>query len=162
MSLKENPLPPQVLALMYKDALVIPTAMQVDKAVHIPSLGGNSKHCLIVVHTPGYAYLEDDVLQFLTKILEAINFTLNDVAIVNVASTAVGYQQSIETWQPQVALLFGHSPIEFDMPVNFPEFKVQQVNGITFLHSPSLRECMDNKDLKAQLWQCLKSIFLNK
>ena len=161
MKIKENPLPTQVLALMYKNVLVVPTVGPVVP-VHMPSLGGNKKHCLIVVHTTGFAYLPDDVLDFLTKILSAIQYTLNDVAIINMAITSVSYEQAVEIWNPTSILLFGIDPVQMGMPVNSPMYKAQQVGGIMCLYSNSLGECMESKELKAQLWQCLKSIFLNQ
>src|ERR1700761_3571638 len=52
-------------------------------------LGGNKKNISILVNSPGSAFLPDNQLTFLPKILEACRMNIGDVAIINTASAPV-------------------------------------------------------------------------
>lgn len=123
-------------------------------------LGNNKKHVLIVVDYEGAAYLPDDELAFLTKMLTACKLGLGDVAIVNSAHyPKYSSADYLRQFRSQQVLLFGRDPESFGLPLAFPQFQVQAFAGVTFLSSPPLGEMMDNTALKSTLWASLKRIF---
>ena len=123
-------------------------------------LGEFKKRILLVVNYPGVAYLPDEPLNFLTSILNACKLSLADVAILNIANMpSIQYSNLREKYNSTVIMLFGSSPSELEMPVNFPEFQIQPFNNCTFLYTPVLEKLESDKVLKSKLWVCLRRIF---
>jgi len=126
-------------------------------------LGNNRRKITILVNSPGNAFLPDDQLNVLTKMLEACRMNIGDVAIVNHANTPVNIAGLRQQLAPSVALLFGLQPADIKLPIQFPIFKIQAYADCTFLCAPGLGELVppteESKLLKSKLWVCLKSIF---
>jgi hypothetical protein len=123
-------------------------------------LGENKKNILLIVRYANATYLPDEQLNFLTSILGACKLSLGDVAILNVANAPADIYNGVsEQFNSLVTVLFGITPIEFAMPINFPEFQVQAFNNCTFLHTPILEELEIDKVLKSKLWVCLRKMF---
>lgn len=126
-------------------------------------LGKNLQHVLVVVRAPGEPFLPEDELQLLTKMLGACKLNLGDVAIVNDAAARLRMNDLKAQLQPVKALLFGVEPSETGLPLSFPLFKEQEYAGCTYLYCPSLTELNQPTDsgrqLKQQLWGCLKKLF---
>lgn len=126
-------------------------------------LGSNRRKITILVQSPGIAFLPDDQLAVLTKMLEACRLNMGDVAIVNHAAAPVTITALRQQLQPSIVLLFGLSPLEIQLPVSFPVFKIQAYDQSTYLCAPSLEELVGTTDesklLKSKLWVCLKSLF---
>lgn len=124
------------------------------------ALGHNQRHISIVVDYPGITHLPDASLQFLTNVLGACKLSLADVIIVNYHSHAgVPARQFIDHFHSKSVLLFGISPDQFGLSARFPEFQVQQLAGITYLWTPTLEACSEDKLLKSKLWVSLQRIF---
>jgi hypothetical protein len=117
----------------------------------------------VIVQFGGEAFLPEQHLQLLTKMLGACKLNLGDVAIVNDASRKVEINQLKEQLYPKQVLLFGISPEETGLPLSFPMFKPQEYAGTTYLYTPSLeelnQETEEGKLLKRKLWDNLKQIF---
>jgi hypothetical protein len=126
-------------------------------------LGNNQRKVTILVNAPGSAFLPDNQLNFLTKILEACRMNIGDVAIVNHATTPVVVNTLREQLQPSAILLFGIEPTAIRLPINFPVFKLQPYDQCTYLSAPSLDGMVVNSEesklLKSKLWVCLKTLF---
>jgi hypothetical protein len=123
-------------------------------------LGDYKKGVLLIVRYPGAPYLPDQQLNFLTSVLTACKLGLADVAILNLSNAPeAAYKAISDHFISRVTVLFGITPGEFAMPVNFPEFQVQAFNNCTFLHTPILEELEADKILKSKLWVCLRRIF---
>ena len=139
-----------------------PTPAPASPAADAPqwkSLGQNARNILILVNTPGITFLPDEELAFLTQMLQACKLSLGDVALLNLAQhTQTGYQQILQQFNSKTVFLFGVSPGEWELPINFPAFQVQQFDSRKFLHSPGLGEMMNDKLLKTKLWASLKAI----
>lgn len=126
----------------------------------IKSLGENSKNILLVVTYKDSAFLPDDQLNFLTKILTACKLSLADVAIFNLHPFAgKPYNEIISHFNSKTVLLFGLSPKDFGMPIQFPVYQVQAFNKTTFLYSPVLEQLERDPKEKSKFWKCLKNIF---
>ncbi|MBY0229356.1 MAG: hypothetical protein K2W96_08770, partial [Gemmataceae bacterium] len=87
-------------------------------------LGSHRRRVTIIVDSPGSAFLPDDQLNFLTKILEACRMNIGDVAIVNHHTTPVAITALRQQLQPSVILIFGLEPTAIRLPINFPVFKL--------------------------------------
>ncbi len=126
-------------------------------------LGNNRQHVAVIVRFPGEAFLPENHLQMLTKMLGACKLNLGDVAIVNDATQQVNINVLKDQLSPKRVLLFGVSPEETGLPLNFPAFKDQEYAGSTYLYTPSLdelnKETEEGKVLKRKLWESLKKIF---
>jgi hypothetical protein len=123
-------------------------------------LGEYKKMVLLVVRYPNTAHLPDRQLSFLTSILTACKLGLGDVAILNISNApAADYKSISDQFRSRVTALFGITPAEFAMPVDFPEFQVQAFNNCTFLHTPILEELEADRVLKSKLWVCLRRMF---
>ncbi|MDF2191721.1 hypothetical protein [Paraflavitalea sp. CAU 1676] len=126
-------------------------------------LGNNRQQVSVIVRSPGEAFLPENNLQLLTKMLGACKLNLGDVAIVNDANLRVDMNLLKRQLQPKTALLFGVTPEEAGLPLSFPAFKAQEYAGTTYLFTPSLdelnMETEDGKLLKRRLWDSLRKIF---
>ncbi|WEK35409.1 MAG: hypothetical protein P0Y53_23195 [Candidatus Pseudobacter hemicellulosilyticus] len=126
-------------------------------------LGKNLQRVLVIVRAPGEAFLPEEELQLLTKMLGACKLNLGDVAIVNDASTQVEMSALKTQLNPVKALLFGIEPQETGLPLSFPPFKEQEYAGCTYLHAPALtalnQPTETGKQLKTELWTSLKKMF---
>lgn len=180
MALNDIQLNSALLAEMYRDSLVgineglqqnIHAQTREDKqgpekndpgteTLVVKQLGSFKKKILFVVRYPGITHLPDEQLSFLTSILAACKLSLADVAIVNLSNVpSATYHDIQEELRSVVTVLFGITPEEFEMPVNFPEFQIQPFNNCTFLHTPVLENLESDKILKSKLWVCLRRIF---
>lgn len=134
-----------------------------DAAAAYKFLGKNQQHVTVIVRFPGEAFLPENHLQMLTKMLGACKLNLGDVAIVNDATQAVEINRLKEQLFPKQVLLFGVAPDEAGLPLSFPMFKDQEYAGSTYLYTPSLdelnKETEEGKALKRKLWESLKKIF---
>ncbi|MBO9631651.1 MAG: hypothetical protein J7578_00940, partial [Chitinophagaceae bacterium] len=126
-------------------------------------LGKNARHIAIVVFSPNEAYLPDDQLQLLTKMLDACKLNLGDVAIINQATQVVHFTHLGDQLQSQKVLLFGVQPEQIGLPMNFPGYKEQEYAGCTYLLANPLGDMNqpneEGKALKGKLWGCLKKMF---
>ena len=123
-------------------------------------LGNNQKNILIVVQYNDVVHLPDDELNFLTGILTACKLSLGDVAIINTNNyKKVNYLDILNQFNSRIVFLFGISPADFGLPVNFPHFQVQAVSGCTYLSTPALEQRSADNMFKSRLWLCLRSIF---
>lgn len=126
-------------------------------------LGKNARHIAIVVFSPNDAYLPDDQLQLLTKMLDACRLNLGDVAIINQSSQVVHFTHLGDQLRSEKVLLFGVQPEQIGLPMNFPSYKEQEYAGTTYLLANPLGDMNqpneEGKALKGKLWGCLKKMF---
>lgn len=171
MSLNDILLNPQLLTDLYSNVLVethttnMPTQPKTPDANPMPAerpvnfLGKNEKQVLIAVSKDEVPYLPDGELNFLANILSACQLSLADVAIVNWKNVAVPYEEVINRLASKTIILFDISPIEFGLPINFPNFQIQQFSNRRYLSAPSLTAIEQDTTTKRQLWTALKTIF---
>lgn len=158
MDLNNIQLAPQTVAQLYTDVLIETHATAVPDNM-IKALGANKKNILIIVHYEGEMYLPDAALQFLTSILGACKLSLADVALVNNKEEKKNYRQLLQQFNSTTVLLFDVSPLQLELPINFPHFQIQKFNGCTYLYTPELQSIEKDKTLKKNLWLALKTIF---
>ena len=143
-----------ILKNLYGKSLVSEPVTAPAKQVTLKYLGNNAKQIVVLVNNPLNAFLSEDRLNFLTKMLGACKLNMGDIAIVNMVSANMG--QVMNELTPS-------SVISFDFDIQSPEFTVTERNGIRYLYAPSLdrldTETADAKAMKASLWKSLKELF---
>jgi len=175
MSLNKLRLSSQLVALLYPNSLLdtgnddaIPASNKavterqiIDEETKASKrLGNNQKNILIVVRYSDVVHLPDDELNFLTGMLSACKLSLDDVAIINTNNyRKAGYNDILAEFNSRIVFLFGVTPVEFGLPVNFPAFQVQTVSGAKYLYTPALEDRSKDSLFKSRLWLSLRSIF---
>lgn len=141
-------------------AKTAPVAVEIDS---YKILGNNRRKVTVIVNYPHEAFIPEDDLQVVTKILGACKLNLGDIALINNSSNAAEIEKIKEQLQPDKILLFGVSPSEIGLPISFPEYKQQNYAGTIFVSAPSITkmngESEENKLIKRKLWECLKTLF---
>ena len=156
---------------------VFPSAPPIAKPAVIPEpqstdetpfkyLGGFQKQVSIVVSEHFNPHISQEDLDFLSKLLMACKLSLNDVAIINIASNP----QATQLWKRMPAkamLLFDVDPGEIGLSFRRPHFEVQEWAESKFMCGPSLESFRLGDDaslkiLKGKLWVSLQKIFLGK
>lgn len=140
-------------------AVTDPIAPSTSNAA-IKSLGSNERKVLLLVSHPDKVFLPDEELKFLTGILAACKLSMADVALVNLAGTdGIGYKELLSQFNSTKVLLFGMEPSTIGLPMAFPAFQLQAFNGTTYHWCPELSRMENDRTLKAQLWNNLKTLF---
>lgn len=163
MSLDNIQLPPQIIAGLYNKSLVLldsyaPTT-ETTPGSTFKFLGKNAKRILVLVSVTDSIFLADEALDFLTKMLDACQLSLADIALVNVSDEKVFYQQLVEQFSPECFLLFGIAPADIDLPIHFPNFQLQKYNNCSFVTAPSLQVLAGSTAEKKLFWTALKTLF---
>ena len=172
MSLKNLELPASVLSELYANYLVEGSIANPHsnkktekkrEETKLSHLGGNEKKVLIVVDEKNYAFIGDDDLEWLEKMLLACKLTLADVAIINIQTKRLLIAQMKNELRPKKLLMLGPTPADLELPLHFPMFKVQEHDQCTYLCAPSPaqlnQETQEGKILRTKLWVSLKQLF---
>ena len=176
----ETHLPDFVIAKLYKDNLVVvPTSdepalpcktpakdREINTMVEKPQwtwLGGNKQNISIVVDDADNIFISEKKLQFLSDILSACKFDVNDVAIINIAKTPASFDQITEAAKSRYLLLFGADAKKILLPQPLNLFENKVMKNVSCLNSPSLETLMqpasETKTLKGKLWRALQIMF---
>jgi len=164
MGLDDIKLPPIVLQELYKHSLIELKSEQKPEekasSKQFYTLGNNSRRILVLVENNETLYLPDDQLNFLMGILAACNLSMEDVAIMNIIKNKpVTYKAFTNELKSEKIFLFGVNPGQIELPLDFPNYQIQQFNNQTYLTALPLSQFHDNKAEKTKLWICLKQIF---
>lgn len=175
-------LPAFVIADLYKNCLIEPQPEPVEKTIVQPGekvkkegankqkqlqyLGSNKKNIIVLVYDPTAIHINDDELAFLTKVLNACNLTIADIAIINICNNTVLFDELINELHAEYILLLGVDPSNIKLPFTMPHFQVQQFAKSTILCAPPLSgliaDTNESVALKRQLWSSLQKIFKMK
>lgn len=183
---KEN-IPDFVLAGLYPNSLVIidgempNVAKSGDKGSDLPIpnkenvrietsfldkkfwLGDNAQHIVLLVNDPDNVYINDSNLDFLGKILSACQFNLSDVAVVNIAKTAIGWEDLQTKLAPKYVIFFNCKQSQIGLKDDLKPYQPDRKNGCTYLLASSLTKMNDgsaeSKQEKQRFWISLKQVF---
>jgi len=140
--------------------------MEKNEAEPIRFLGNNHSHILILASDTQHAFLPEEHLALLIKMLEACKLNTGDTAIVNLATRPLTYPQLKDQFRPQKALFFGVGPAAIKIPAEGAQFHIGSFDDCLYVCAPSLGELNGNfaeaKALKARLWTSLQQLFLQK
>lgn len=164
MSLDNIQLPAFLIQELYKNSLVkfeSPGPVQkIEVKSSINILGNNRSKVIIVVENNEAAFLPDNQLNFLLGILSACKLTMEDVAIINIyINKAITYKAITLELKAEKIILFGVTPAQLNLPIEFPSYQIQQYNNQTYVTSAMLADIEIDKTEKTKLWNCLKQIF---
>lgn len=122
--------------------------------------GGNKQHIILLVKHPDIAFITDQQLTFLSGILNACKLTLEDIGLLNIASSpAISYKSISDIFNPRTVIMFGISPHEIQLPFIMPAFQRQLYNNQVYLAVPSLTDIENDRELKSKLWSVLQQVF---
>lgn len=160
MSLNDISLPSQLIADLYQHSLVGNIVPTVPPKPSVPFLGKAAKNILIVVAKSDVPYLSDDELAFLTKVLQACQLGLSDVAIVNWSKAPHQDAEAVmEQFNAKSIILFDVKPAQFGLPTDAPMYAITNFRSRQFVTAPPLNEIAKTKEAKGQLWLALKQLF---
>lgn len=170
MDLQHLELPNLVIAELYGRSLSTaghqPQPISAQAAPEKYYLGENKQQVLVTVSATDAAFLPDTDLEFLVKILGACKLNLADIALINIHHHPLPIDELRQRLKPRIVLLFGVEPPRINLPIDFPEFKLQAYAGCTYLKAPEIAQLNDpgpeGKAQKTRLWGCLKELFLSK
>ena len=165
MSVDNIELTPFLIAGLYKNTLIEmdtkPAIKEVLPIAKFTILGNNRSRVAIIVDETANLYLPDEQLNFLLGILSACKLSMEDVAIININKNKTVTYKSIEAeLKAEKIILFGVSPAQIGLPLEFPFYQVQQYNNQTYVTADLLQHIEKDKAEKTKLWNCLKQIFI--
>ncbi|MDT3403310.1 hypothetical protein [Mucilaginibacter terrae] len=119
--------------------------------------GGYQKKFLVLVHYPAADFMAADHLAALNGTLTRINYTPDDIAIVNMAKAEIKEWAAISKFfVPQKVLLLGTKA----MPAAIPALNIntiQNVGTTAALYTFGFDEMMGNKDNTRIFWNLIKT-----
>ncbi len=163
MSLKNLQINPYNIGALYENSLVIDNkkinVKTTGNEFTINYLGKNKNFVSILINDANNLHISDAILPFLTTLLSACKFTLDDVSIINTAKQTFTIDQLQNNLSCKYLILFGVATTTIDIPMVFPEYHIHQFNGIQCISSHTLEQIQHDAALKSQLWLCLKKVF---
>lgn len=162
MSLEQINLDPYFLAKIFTQP-IIPgeraSVITTEKVVpQVKYLGENQKNIGIFIKNENEAYLNEELFNLLTNILNACKLSMQDVSLINIAPYPglefPDWQKAINIKQ---AICFGIAPEQIGL-TDIPTYQLVTVNGSTLLFSDDLLAIGADKALKARLWNGLKQL----
>jgi len=139
-----------------------PIDKEIQKVTTISSLGENQQQVLFLVNEPKQRFLPDDEMTLLSNLIVACKLSMADIALVNFYHNHFDYHDFANQFHPKNILLFGVTTEELSLPFTIPFFQIQQFQGQLYLTAPPLKNFLNNKDLKKELWISLQKLFLKK
>lgn len=129
-------------------------------------LGGNKQKVLLINRCESAEFLSEKENLFLLKgigkkgLLEAINLSLDDVAIINISkSTVKSFRLLAQKMDFSRMILFGISPKEINLNIETEKYKVCVVNDCKIVFADSMEMIIGNDSLKKELWLSLQAMF---
>lgn len=133
----------------------------ISKKIKIASLGENEANILFLVNNAQNKFLADNEMKLLSDLLTACRISMADIALVNYHhNQKINYNDLIDQFKSKKLLIFGVSASDLDLPFTIPFFQIQKFQEQTYIIGPSLSDFINNVELKKELWNSLKKIFL--
>jgi len=121
-------------------------------------LGGHKKNFLVIVHYNEPEFIDEKHLTALESILKRLEFSLDDVAILNRANYAdAPFEILTDFFKPKKLLLLGKNALPagiMPLTLNTP----RQLNNFNALYSFSFDEMMDSNENKKAFWEQMKQL----
>src|SRR5205814_2345861 len=118
---------------------------------------------VILLKDNAAVHINDEWLATLSKLLQACNLNLADVAIVNHMKEPKSFAELKETLQPQFLFMFDVTTTDVQLPFTIPHYQGQKYGECIFMTAPlttlSIENSLQIKNEKRKLWEKLKQIF---
>lgn len=142
----------------FVEAVCEPTPVVETEPAGFNYLGGNKKSFLVVVHYPDVEFIADSHFEALQNILKRLEYSLDDIAILNLANYAETLFNDLTGYfKPEKLLLLGEkaAPGGFEkLALNMPA----RLNNCNALFSYSFDEMMDDQEKKKAFWEKMKQL----
>jgi hypothetical protein len=119
--------------------------------------GSNNKGVAIIVNYSDQEYIDSADEAFLLKILSAVKFTAEDVAIINLAKTIGLTHQNFEILDSSTCLIFDEKSA---LTQSLNPYEITSHEGINLLWSQPLNIIAKDNVQKKLLWEALQKLFL--
>jgi len=141
-----------------RNTISIPQPVLETPPVNFNYLGMNKKNFLVIVHYQDSEFINDKHLTALQSILSRLEFSLDDVAILNKAKYPEdSFEHLTDFFKPQKLLLLGKQALsKGNALLTFN--KPQPLNNCRALFSFSFDEMMDNNENKKAFWEQMKQL----
>lgn len=120
-------------------------------------LGGNQKNFLVLCHYADAEFMAEAHLTALMNTITRINYSRQDIAIVNIYNNSGATWQELNTYfDPERLLILGDKALPSSFPT-LQQNEVQQINNSQALYTFSFSEMMGNKDNTKLFWNQIKT-----
>lgn len=126
----------------------------IKKGVSLNYKGGNKRNLAIIISNDSNEYLNKTDETLLLNILKALNFSLDDVAIINHHTSGTTWKDDLEF---DTAIVFGILPSTYAIVSD--NYIIQTATNKKWLFSDSLFALGSDKNLKGKLWNSLQELF---
>ena len=166
MSLEHIQIDPYFLARIFnqpiipgeKPAVVKPVAAPAAPLQKIKYLGENQKNIALLIQNENEVFLNEELFNLLTNILNACKLGMQDVALINLhaypGATFDALQQAVPMKQ---VVFFGIDPETIGLQGIAP-YQVNQAGSSSVLYSSELSVIAQDKVMKGRLWNGLKQL----
>lgn len=97
-----------------------------------------------------------DIYEMFTKLLDACKLSIEHIHLISPYTFELTSSVLLKEYTPSHIIMFGVGSSEIGLSVYFPDFQVQQVEGVTYLTSPDLNLVAKDKNIKLALWKSLQ------
>ena len=142
--------------------VVLEAALPAEPEVVVPEfLGENQRDILMLVYEKEARFLSESNQAFLEKVLQALDLSWTDVALVNWAHQEdLFLPENLSLIPFQYCVTFGPLPPDWEMGNCFKQYHVtQDASGSRLLWADTLADTAPDLEKKRRLWQGLKSMF---
>ncbi len=125
--------------------------------------GKNLKNISIVISQDDSSVISKEWATFLSSVLAACKFSLEDVVIVNIQKKAINYSHIVQQFNSKYLLAFDVAPSLLGIPASIPTYDIRVDNNCAIIFSDSISQMLGNtveaKQVKMKLWVSLKKLF---
>lgn len=132
----------------------------------LPVAGSITSPVLILTDTPEHPFLSSTDQTFLEKILNAVNLSTNDIALVNWHPVRSFLEEGamLDQYLPghayQTLIVFGEVPHPWSKSNFFEAYVVKTDETQRYLQADTLEILSHDPEQKVRLWKCLQQLFL--
>ena len=148
--------PPAVPIVSETSEIVLPVIE--TKPFSFNYYGANNKAFLIVVHYNDAEFMADTHLTALTAVLARLQYTIEDVAIFNLANYMdAAFDALLSYFKPQKLLFLGEKSLPTGLGA-ISQNKPKKIESIPLLFSFSFDEMMSDNEKKKAFWEQMKQL----
>ena len=164
----------ELIAALYSETLVASTVGSTVKKAVIPRqeapaaiyhfLGKNLRSVCFLVDYPDNPFIPDEMLIFITKMLAACKYNLEDISLINISKQQVEIAELRKQLNPQIIFLWGVLPSQIGIAQKgYPDLTVSAFDNIYLLpvqHTGLISgDSIEGLEMKKILWPALKKLF---
>ncbi len=136
----------------------IPETILETPKLNFNYLGRHKKKFLIIVHYPGIEFMADNHLTALESTLKRLGFSLDDVAIFNLAANpGASFEQLSHFFSPDVLLVLGQQALAPGIDGLSLNTRAK-IDNCVALFTYSFNDMMDNTENKKAFWEQMKQL----